>query len=79
MLGIFCKKKPFDLNIYLSHMKYGRKISIRFAMITRNNVTGMNSNAISEQSEHELDIGLYKESPSMNQSTDKKPNPRPGK
>ena len=22
----FCKKNPFDLNIFLSHMKYGRKI-----------------------------------------------------
>ena len=25
-LGKFCKKNPFDLNIFLSHMKYGRKI-----------------------------------------------------
>ena len=24
-LGKFCKKKPFHLNIFLSHMKYGRK------------------------------------------------------
>ena len=28
ILGKFCKKNPFDLNIFLSHMKYGRKIKI---------------------------------------------------
>ena len=30
VLAKFCKKKkPFDLNIFLSHMKYGRKIKFK--------------------------------------------------
>ena len=42
VLGKFCKKKPFDLNIYLSHMKHGRKIK------SEDNVTNINATNYSE-------------------------------
>ena len=35
ILGKFCKKNPFDLNIFLSHMKYGRKITRFYRLMNK--------------------------------------------